>query len=53
MSRPKLAPTLSAGDMVVLDNLAAHKSPKAEAQVVPQRYTPMTNVQALALAETR
>lgn len=26
-----LAPTLSKGDMVILDNLAAHKSPKSRA----------------------
>jgi transposase len=29
----QLAPTLSAGDVVILDNLAAHKSPKAEAAI--------------------
>jgi hypothetical protein len=29
----QLAPTLSAGDVVILDNLAAHKSPKAEATI--------------------
>jgi transposase len=29
----QLAPTLSTGDVVILDNLAAHKSPKAEAVI--------------------
>jgi transposase len=29
----QLAPTLSRGDVVILDNLAAHKSPKAEAAI--------------------
>lgn len=29
----QLAPTLSKGDVVILDNLAAHKSPRAEAAV--------------------
>lgn len=29
----QLAPTLSAGDVVILDNLAAHKSSKAEAAI--------------------
>lgn len=29
----QLAPTLSKGDVVILDNLAAHKSPKAEAAI--------------------
>ncbi len=29
----QLAPTLSAGDVVILDNLAAHKSPRAEAAI--------------------
>jgi transposase len=29
----QLAPTLKRGDMVVMDNLAAHKSPKAEAAI--------------------
>lgn len=29
----QLAPTLFAGDVVILDNLAAHKSPKAEAAI--------------------
>lgn len=29
----QLAPMLSAGDVVILDNLAAHKSPKAEAAI--------------------
>ena len=29
----QLAPTLLAGDVVILDNLAAHKSPKAEAAI--------------------
>jgi transposase len=29
----QLVPTLSAGDVVILDNLAAHKSPKAEAAI--------------------
>ncbi|MGZ9724333.1 IS630 family transposase [Rhizobium miluonense] len=29
----QLAPTLSEGDVVILDNLAAHKSPKAEAAI--------------------
>ena len=29
----RLAPTLSKGDVVILDNLAAHKSPKAEAAI--------------------
>lgn len=29
----QLAPTLSAGDVVILDNLAAHKSPKAETAI--------------------
>ncbi|WP_280952076.1 IS630 family transposase [Sinorhizobium sp. BJ1] len=29
----QLAPTLSPGDVVILDNLAAHKSPKAEAAI--------------------
>ncbi len=29
----QLAPTLSKGDVVILDNLAAHKSPKAQAAI--------------------
>ena len=29
----QLAPTLAKGDVVILDNLAAHKSPKAEAAI--------------------
>jgi hypothetical protein len=29
----QLPPTLSAGDVVILDNLAAHKSPEAEAAI--------------------
>lgn len=29
----QLAPTLNKGDVVILDNLAAHKSPKAEAAI--------------------
>lgn len=29
----QLAPTLSPGDVVILDNLAVHKSPKAEAAI--------------------
>jgi hypothetical protein len=30
MSKPQLAPTLEKGDVVIMDNLAAHKSPRAE-----------------------
>jgi len=29
----QLAPTLSAGDIIILDNVAFHKSPKAEALI--------------------
>jgi len=37
----QLAPTLSRGDVVIMDNLASHKSPSAEASIAARGAWPL------------
>ncbi len=56
----QLAPTLKAGDIVIMDNLPAHKSPIAEMAILPRRlggflppYSPDLNPIEMAFANLK